>query len=251
MTTHICDLTPSEGDPESAHALLYRHGLPEDVIDGALNLHAHELAAVQRREAAVWGVDTAAGKHRLGAADLIDPTRNTGAVPAGQVPVTDQTTLSCVCGDPATPDTVHRTDGPCYAIDLRVAALAINQTAPTLDRAVLPASVDRATVLREAADAVRDGDLGPRGGMSRDYENGWWNSRAAAEDRVRRMADEAPQPGHVYLSTGCLHGEHAYCSNVDGIAGLKKPAQCKFCAAPCVCPCHAAVGAQQPKENRL
>jgi hypothetical protein len=59
--------------------------------------------------------------------------------------------------------------------------------------AVLPASLDRAAVLREAADAVRDGDLGPRGGMSSDYENGWWNSRAAAEDRIRRMADKPRQ----------------------------------------------------------
>jgi hypothetical protein len=46
-------------------------------------------------------------------------------------------------------------------------------------------------------------------------------------------------PGrHTYLSTGCRHDQHGYCSNVDGIAGLKKPAQCKFCQAPCICPCH-------------
>src|SRR3954471_10794324 len=44
---------------------------------------------------------------------------------------------------------------------------------------------------------------------------------------------------HNYLSTGCLHGRHDYCSNVDGIAGSKAPAQCKFCAAPCRCSCHA------------
>lgn len=36
---------------ETARALLYRHGLPEDVIDGALCLHAQELAA--EREA-LW-----------------------------------------------------------------------------------------------------------------------------------------------------------------------------------------------------
>ncbi|KPC59606.1 hypothetical protein ADL27_63250, partial [Streptomyces sp. NRRL F-6602] len=55
--------------------------------------------------------------------------------------------------------------------------------------AVLPEPTDRTAVLREAADAVRDGDLGPRDGMSRDYENGWWNSRAAAEQRIRSLAD--------------------------------------------------------------
>jgi hypothetical protein len=76
---------------ETARALLYRHGLPEDVIDGVLCLHAQELAAVQRREAAVWGVDTAAGKHTLAAADLIDPTR--GAVSAVSLPPADQTAL--------------------------------------------------------------------------------------------------------------------------------------------------------------
>ncbi|NUP33010.1 MAG: hypothetical protein HOU01_14985, partial [Streptomycetaceae bacterium] len=43
--------------PETARHLLDRYGLPEDVIDGVLCLHAQELAAVQRRDAAVWGVD--------------------------------------------------------------------------------------------------------------------------------------------------------------------------------------------------
>ncbi|GGJ87053.1 hypothetical protein GCM10011583_18340 [Streptomyces camponoticapitis] len=43
---------------------------------------------------------------------------------------------------------------------------------------------------------------------------------------------------HVYLSTGCLHDEHAYCQGKTGLAGAKTPAQCKFCAARCVCPCH-------------
>ncbi len=37
-----------EAQPETAHALSWRHGLPEDVIDGALCLHAQELVAVQR-----------------------------------------------------------------------------------------------------------------------------------------------------------------------------------------------------------
>lgn len=48
---------------------------------------------------------------------------------------------------------------------------------------------------------------------------------------------------HVYLSTGCLHGEHNYCSGTDRADGHTKiPAQCKFCAAPCVCPCHKQTG---------
>lgn len=44
---------------------------------------------------------------------------------------------------------------------------------------------------------------------------------------------------HVYLSTACLHDRHDYCADplrADG--NPKRPAECKFCAAPCVCPCH-------------
>lgn len=45
---------------------------------------------------------------------------------------------------------------------------------------------------------------------------------------------------HVYLSTGCLHGRHDYCNAPTGQAGGKRPAECKWCGAPCVCPCHTA-----------
>lgn len=45
---------------------------------------------------------------------------------------------------------------------------------------------------------------------------------------------------HIYLSTGCLHGDHTYCQvearRYDG--STKTAATCKFCASPCVCPCH-------------
>jgi len=43
---------------------------------------------------------------------------------------------------------------------------------------------------------------------------------------------------HRYLSTGCLHGQHGYCQAHTGLSGTKTPAQCKFCQAPCTCPCH-------------
>ncbi|MET8746363.1 hypothetical protein [Streptomyces sp. NPDC004728] len=49
---------------------------------------------------------------------------------------------------------------------------------------------------------------------------------------------EAPQE-HVYLSTGCLHGEHAYCQSMTGQQGEKRPGRCKFCDARCTCSCHA------------
>lgn len=44
--------------------------------------------------------------------------------------------------------------------------------------------------------------------------------------------------GHRYLSTGCLHGRHDYCKNTEGRAGTKRPAECKFCQAKCLCSCH-------------
>jgi len=43
---------------------------------------------------------------------------------------------------------------------------------------------------------------------------------------------------HRYLSTGCLHGDHDYCSAPTGRVGAKHPQRCKFCTAPCRCRCH-------------
>ncbi|MFC8447610.1 hypothetical protein [Kitasatospora sp. NPDC057223] len=67
-------------------------------------------------------------------------------------------------------------------------------------------------------------------------------SPAAAARRITELEAElarlqAADPHH-YLSTGCLHGEHAYCQGKTGQAGTKVPAQCKFCPAPCQCDCH-------------
>lgn len=50
--------------------------------------------------------------------------------------------------------------------------------------------------------------------------------------------------GHVYLSTGCLHGDHAYCKSMTGLNGSKRPGECKHCGAKCQCGCHATA-----KEN--
>lgn len=58
---------------------------------------------------------------------------------------------------------------------------------------------------------------------------------AAVFDLVERQQHEG---GHRYLSTGCLHGEHDYCASMIGLAGAKRPATCKFCAAHCICECH-------------
>ncbi|MFD3516265.1 hypothetical protein [Streptomyces sp. NPDC058657] len=57
------------------------------------------------------------------------------------------------------------------------------------------------------------------------------------EMRVRRLSARAAS-GHVYLSTGCFHGEHAYCQSMTGQQGEKRPGRCKFCEARCTCSCH-------------
>lgn len=62
---------------------------------------------------------------------------------------------------------------------------------------------------------------------------------AAADAVLATLEPSKEQPGaHVYLSTGCLHGEHTYCQSTTGSNGAKSPATCKFCTAPCVCDCH-------------
>ncbi len=43
---------------------------------------------------------------------------------------------------------------------------------------------------------------------------------------------------HVYLSTGCLAGEHDYCKSMIGTAGQKHGGMSKFSNAPCICRCH-------------
>jgi len=82
----------------------------------------------------------------------------------------------------------------------------------------------------------------------------WWDNRlvelhdAIAEQPARTTPDSpatsslagAEETEHRYLSTACLHNEHGYCQADTGLSGTKTPAQCKFCAAPCQCACHAS-----------
>ncbi len=65
-----------ETTTETARALLYWHGLPEDVIDGALCLHAQELAArIRTTDLPDWfGSLDSFDNGCQWAADLIDPT---------------------------------------------------------------------------------------------------------------------------------------------------------------------------------
>lgn len=56
---------------------------------------------------------------------------------------------------------------------------------------------------------------------------------------------------HEYWSTHCRHDRHDDCTAkwltgptvMDGVTTsiARRPAQCKTCAAPCICPCHVGV----------
>lgn len=77
---------------------------------------------------------------------------------------------------------------------------------------------------------------------------------ALDEIAARETSEGAESGEHVYLSTGCLHGDHAYCQAKAGAVGAKTSATCKFCAAPCVCTCHggsAALDAEARNANSV
>lgn len=80
---------------------------------------------------------------------------------------------------------LHAADADRYEAELRAENARL--------RAELAARPSRAEVLQEAETAVTEGDLGPSGGMTEDYENGWWNSRHAAAERVRHLAEASEQ----------------------------------------------------------
>jgi len=90
--------------------------------------------------------------------------------------------------------------------------------------------------------------------------------RLAAEEHQRASAERSwifpigskcdallPDGTHQYWSTHCRHGRHEDCSareisgrNVQDREGWsatieRKPAQCKTCSSPCICPCHKGV----------
>lgn len=105
---------------------------------------------------------------------------------------------------------------------------------------------------------VADGVVWPDGTVSIRWRGDrpsavFWNSIADAEavhghGGATRIVWDDLTPGaepHRYLSTGCLHGEHGYCQSNTGSNGQKVPATCKFCSAPCECPCHAAEEGQR------
>lgn len=49
-----------------------------------------------------------------------------------------------------------------------------------------------------------------------------------------------PDDTHRYWSTYCRHDRHDACRATELAPGVpRRPNQCKTCAAPCICPCHA------------
>ena len=55
---------------------------------------------------------------------------------------------------------------------------------------------------------------------------------------LRAAVVQAVTGRHVYLSTGCLTGNHDYCAAMTGVQGAKRGGRAKFTDAPCTCPCH-------------
>lgn len=118
----------------------------------------------------------------------------------------------------------------------------------------------RAAVLREAAD-IADQLPTPDCAEMSSLSNAWDSGTYAVATELRRLADETQPAGHVYLSTGCHHGDqpfahgltgHEYRQGRTGILGVKQPAQCKGCGAGCVCGCHRSVEAQpEPVDDTI
>lgn len=69
---------------------------------------------------------------------------------------------------------------------------------------------------------------------------------ARAEAALAEPGPATAATGHVYLSTGCWHGDHAYCQSMTGLNGAKRPASCKFCQASCRCGCHGETAQPGP-----
>jgi hypothetical protein len=64
-------------------------------------------------------------------------------------------------------------------------------------------------------------------------------------DLVTGLVDVVYADGtHRYWSTHCRHGNHNACNATELVPGVpREPAQCKGCAAPCVCGCHGEAAA--------
>ncbi|MFM9703633.1 hypothetical protein [Streptomyces galilaeus] len=139
------------------------------------------------------------------------------------------------CPNPSAADDLLHASSPAPALDaplrdqLQAAIKALGTSETLLARA------------RAACDQLERAVTNADGRLLTPYDRGV----DTAIRRVRKVLDQpAPAPTateateHHYLSTGCLHGDHGYCQGMTGIAGSKRPGECKFCRAPCRCICH-------------
>jgi hypothetical protein len=212
---------------ETARALLYRHGLPEDIIDGALCLHAQEMAAAQRREADdLHQTEPGVVKGLRIGADLIDPTvpddtdlseadvdRMMAAGTPVQIvtappstygatqPPVDRAALRDRIAEVLTPFFANFSDEDTARVNAGEAAAALAAVLPA--GRVLHGTADtRAATLRDAearlraraAELVAAADADPLADMkratdARRHSAECWN---AAADELRRLAGETP-----------------------------------------------------------
>lgn len=80
---------------------------------------------------------------------------------------------------------------------------------------------ERFEAVRQAYLVAQEAEDGPEAGYA-------WSEELLRDLRERAMVDGE----HAYLSTYCLHDDHAGC-----VAPGRAP-QCKTCASPCLCSCH-------------
>lgn len=211
--------------PESARALLDRHGLPEDVIDGVLCLHAQELAAVQRT-----AHDTTrphfhmgqpcrpdSGCHVARVIDVIDPTR-TAAVPVAAPTTTEQTALRERIAEALVSWTYRgKEPDPETGMLETVRANAYSRADAVL--AVLPAPADRAAERCPSCEhETQYHDAGGRCWFT--VEQGVPERDSVCSCLLRRLAVEVeqaggpsrgatePQPVGARPCDGCGHLEH-------------------------------------------
>lgn len=187
MTNHE---TPAY-TPPSARQLLFDHGLPEDVIDGVLCLHAQELAATIRSHPGAIPyrpqLDEDGGfwwdlRDRDAAADLIDPTRTAPAAvsvppPAPQAADRRARYAAAIAEGFRAFDADTTSDAYLDA-ELLDAVVAVADAEEAVTRAV-----DRAAVLNRAADFFHGLSLTGTAVTAREVET-----------ELRRLADEAQQP---------------------------------------------------------
>ncbi|WP_333744087.1 hypothetical protein [Streptomyces ardesiacus] len=170
---------------ETARALLDRHGLPEDVIDGALCLHAQELAAEIREETrrlkAHGVLEPWKFRPCRDAANQIDPTRNEDDVDPDEtavpLPPADRTALRDRIADALT-----EADGWVFAPGFKEGSPTYQGYLKQADAvlAVLPAPADRTA---DTGGFELPGDTEIRTAALREVE-------AALSERAERLTGE-------------------------------------------------------------